>query len=294
MRNIYTNWSRYLDSGKATTSIFAEKVLANHKQLSFLTEVLDAIDLWEEEKHADIASYIGAVGEPFGDLVIERLGLAPTWEEREYWMHILTEIGYDTKQMVVEYLDDDRWYLVRNLLIILGKNIDQQSMKAVQQLTRHSHPKVRMEAINCLFFCNPATANRQLLNELGSDDPETLLAAVEIADRSHNLEVLEILHKNLNIEPANSLELEIKRQIVKTLTRIGNHNSLPILRRILQKHGLLASKRRKQLQIDIIQNLALFPDPAAKKLLQELTTGKFKRLALNAIELRMKTSQEQK
>ena len=288
LRKIYRNWGQYLYRANATISVFDEKLLASHGQISFLTEVLDATELWEEEKHQEIAAYIIEVGEPYSDLVIERLGLAPTWSERKYWMQILEGIGGNAKQMIVAALDDECWYLVRNLLIILGKDIDHQSMKIVQKLTNHPHPKVRTEAIRCLFFCNPATANRKLLQELQSDDPEVLLAALEIADRSQNLEVLELLHRDLNSEPANATELEIKQHIIQTLSRIGNRDSLPILRRILQKQGLRTSKRRKQLQIDTIHHLALFPDPAAEKLLNELTTGKHKQLALMALELRKK------
>jgi hypothetical protein len=96
--------------------------------------------------------------------------------------------------------------------------------------------------------------------------------------------VLAILHKHLEIDPATPTELEIKQHIVKTLTRIGHRDSLPVLRRILQKKGLLVSRRVKQLQTDIITSLATFPDARAEKLLKELASGRYKQLALEALE----------
>lgn len=288
LQDIYSHWSSYLNSGRANVSIFDEKVLANHLQMTFMTEVLDAVDLWEEEKHPEIADYIINVGEPYSELLIERLGLAPTWDERRFWMEILDKIGGDARQMILQSLNDERWYLVRNLLIILGKEVDHSSLKMIQPLTNHSHPQVRLEAMRYLFSCNPATANRQLLVELESDDPEAQLAAVQIADRSHDPQVLAILHKKLETDPTNATELEIKQHIVQTLTRIGNRESLPILRRILQKKGLLVSRRVKQLQTDIIESLATFPDTLAEKLLKELTSGRYKQVALEALEQRHK------
>jgi len=177
---------------------------------------------------------------------------------------------------------------VRNLLIILGKEVDHSSLKIIQPLTNHPHPQVRLEAMRYLFSCNPATANRQLLRELESDDPDAQLAAIQIADRSHDPQVLAILHKHLEADPVTPIELEIKQHIIKTLTRIGHRDSLPILRRILQKKGLLVSKRVKQLQADVVASLAVFPDTLAEKLLKELTRGKYKQLALEALELRHK------
>ncbi len=288
LRKIYCNWSAYLDSDHATVSIFDEKVLANHLQMTFMTEVLDAVDLWEGEKDQEIADYISSIGEAYSELLIERLGLAPTWDERRYWMEILDKIGANARQMILQSLNDDRWYLVRNLLIILGKEVDHSSLKAIQPLTRHPHPQVRLEALRYLFSCNPATANRQLLQELESEDPDAQLAAIQIADLSHDPQVLAILHKQLEKDPATPLELEIRQHIVKALTRIGHRDSLPVLRRILQKKGLLISRRVKQLQTDIVTALASFPDTLAEKLLKELINSRYKQLALEALEARHK------
>ncbi|MFK5927265.1 MAG: HEAT repeat domain-containing protein [Desulfuromusa sp.] len=286
LRNIHINWSRYLYSDYSSASIFNEKVLSNHAQPTFMAEVLDGIDLWGEEKYQEIANYIIAVGEPYSELVIEYLGLAPKWSERELWMQILEGIGGDAQQVIVRFLKDKRWYLVRNLLIVLGKDLDPHSIKVIHQLVDHPHPQVRLEVMRNLFSCNPATANRQLLKELQREDPDARLAAVQIADLSRDPAILTILHKNLGSPPDGDTELELQKQTIKTLTRIGNKESLPILRRILQKQGLLVSRRIKLLHAEIFQNLALFPDNSAAKLLQELKTGKHKHLAQQAIERR--------
>jgi hypothetical protein len=294
LRKIHNNWSKYLYSGNSSASIFTEKVLSNHAQLTFMSEVLDGIDLWGEEKHQEIADYVVAVGEPYSELVIDYLGLAPKWSERQLWMQILEGIGGDAQRIIVRSLNDERWYLVRNLLIILGKDLDPHSIKVIHQLVGHPHPKVRLEVMRNLFSCNPATANRQLLKELQSEDAEARLSAIQIADLSRDPSVLSILHKNLNSIPESETELEIKIQIVRTLTRIGNKDSLPFLRRILQKQGLLVSRRIKQLQTEILQNLALFPGASAEKLLNELTNGKHKQLAKLAIKQRQEFSRRGK
>ena len=286
LRKIHDHWSKYLCSGNSSASIFDEKVISNHTQPTFMSEVLEGIDLWGEEKHQEIADYIVAVGEPYSEMVIEYLGLAPKWSDRQLWMQILEGIGGDAQQMIVRALKDERWYLVRNLLIVLGKDLDPKNMKLMHQLVGHQHPKVRLEVMRNLFSCNPATANRQLLLELNSEDPEARFSAVQIADLSRDPTVLAILHKDLGAPPNSDAELELKKQTVQTLTRIGNKDSLPIFRRVLQKQGLLVSRRIKQLHVEILQNLALFPGSSAEKLLHELAQGKHKQLAKQAIEQR--------
>jgi hypothetical protein len=277
--NIYDSWARYLNSGKATVDIFDEKVLANQTQASFMAEVIDGFDSWEEEIFPQIVAYISKVGNPYSDLIIEQLGLAPTWEKRKHWIDILIGIGNDAKKRILHALDDERWYLVRNLLDVLNTQLDPGVIKKAQQLCSHPHPKVRMEATRILFSCNPATANRQLLRELCSDDPEARLSAIEIADSSHDHRVLEFLHKTLSREPKNELQLQEQIETARTLARIGNNESLPVMNRVIRRQRLIASRRTKTLQQEILRNLALFPGESAKKLLHEHCSGKFKQLA---------------
>ncbi|MCW9049629.1 MAG: HEAT repeat domain-containing protein, partial [Deltaproteobacteria bacterium] len=209
LRDIYQQWSHYLYSGNAAANIFDEKVLANHTQPTFMAEVIDGFELWEEELHHQIVAYIAAVGEPYSDLLIEQLGLAPEWSERQRWINILESIGGDAQQKILRALTDERWYLVRNLLAVLGKKLDPHNIKKVQKLSEHPHPKVRIEVIRILFSCNPATANRLLLQELRSEDIEARFSAIKLADLSRDPKVLALLHKGLELEPTDDSQLEL-------------------------------------------------------------------------------------
>ncbi|WP_321394819.1 HEAT repeat domain-containing protein [uncultured Desulfuromusa sp.] len=294
LRDIHTRWSQYLYSGNSSAGIFNEIVLSHHAQSTFMAEVLDGVDLWGEEKHQQIADYIISVGEPYTEPVIEYLGLAPKWSERQLWMQILKGIGGEAQKVIVRSLKDNRWYLVRNLLIILGENLDPKTIKAIHHLAEHPHPKVRIEVIRILFNCNPATANRQLLKELRSDDPDARCSAVHIADLSQDPHVLSILHKNLVDGPENETDLELKKQTIRTLTRIGNNESLPVFRRLLHRQSLLTSRRMKHLHAEIFQNLALFPGNSAARLLQELQSGKHKQLAGQALKKRQEFTRSER
>ncbi len=284
LREVYQNWFDYLYSENTETGIFAEKVLANHTQPSFMAEVLDSFDLWEEEKHPRIRAYITTVGDAYSDQIIERLGLAPSWPERQRWITLLEQIGDDAQDKIIRALDDDRWYLIRNLLSVLGRQPDPKTIKILQRFRTHQHPKVRIEALRILFFCNPATANRQLLDEIRSDDPEARLGAVQIADLSNDAQILRQLHKQLENEPGDDAETELLTELVRTLKRIGHRESLPVFRRVLKKQGLLTSRRLKKVQHEVILNLVDFPDPAARKLLKEFSGGRYRQQIKQAQE----------
>lgn len=285
LREIYQVWSTYIQSGKSNINILDERVLTNHTQQAFMLEVLDGVEIWGEEQSRPIHDYVATVGEPYTKLVIEQLGLAKQFSQRRYWMDILEAIGTDANQLLLHSLKDERWYLIRNLLILLGKNITPATLKAVNQLSGHPHPKVRQEVMRVLFHCTPATANQMLLKELASDDPETQLSAIQVANLSQNPEILSILHKKIQTEIDDGFDLECKKEILTTLALIGNRDSLSILRHLLQKKTLLPSKRQKQFQSDIIQSFAKYPRGEAEKVLQEVAKSRQKQHAKLAREM---------
>jgi hypothetical protein len=290
LRTIYRQWSRYLYSDQATSDIFTEQVLANHTQPSFINDVLDGFDIWDETFYPHIIDYIATVGECYSEPLIERLGLAPGWDERRRWMTALEALGGSANTRIVRALQDERWYLVRNLLVVLGKDLDPSTLKIIQQLSDHPAAQVRQEVIRLLFTCNPATANRLLLRELRSSAVESRHCALQIAHLSSDPAVLELLHRQLEQEPNNDAALAAAELAVQALARSGRRESLPILHRMLSRQGLLVSRRTRQLQQAIIRNLATFPGDSAEKLLRKFTTGRLKEEAETALNRRREES----
>lgn len=273
----YQHWIRFINKNENPIELLAEKLVAYHTQSSFMVEVLDGFDLWETDKYQEIIDYIVLVGDPYCEPIVERLGLAHHYSERRLWIDLLTRITGNVQQKIIPFLTDERWYLVRNLVMILGTEPNPAVLKAIQPLYQHPHPQVRAETIRLLFSCNPATANRLLLKQLNSNEQDACLAAVGIAHLSHDPEVLACLHQRLEKEPDDDVELNLLKAIVQSLCRRGEKKSLVIMRRILSRGGLLIHRRTRLLQQDIIAALADFQHPASEKLLTELATGKFRR-----------------
>ena len=286
LRTTYHQWTRFINQSGNPVELLAEKLLAYHTQASFMAEVLDGFDLWDPDKYQEIIDYIVLVGEPYCEPIVERLGLAHHYSERQRWIDLLTRISGNVQQKIIPFLTDERWYLVRNLVMILGTEPNTAVLKAIQPLHRHPHPQVRAEAIRLLFSCNPATANRLLLEELNSNDQVACLSAVNIAHLSRDPVTRSCLHQRLVRKPNNDVELTLLRAIVQTLCRRGEKESLVVLRRLLNRGGLLMDRRIRQLQRDIITALADFQHPAAEKLLEELASGRFRRDVVTALAKR--------
>ena len=274
LRDIYLGWSQYLYSGMAQARFLDETVLADHTRETFMNEVLDSVELWGKEKYDDICDYIKEVGEPYAELLIERLANDEQISQRKTWMKFLVELGKKGHQIIFKNLEDKRWYLVRNLLIVLGQQKEALPMKAVHQLTTHAHPKVRQEALRILFRINPATANRLLLKELSSGDRHSLAAAIQLAEMSRDDKVLHQLHHLLQAENHSEEDFNLKKQILNTLAFMSRPESIPLLAKLLKKKGFIRSRKEKEFHLEIIKHLGAYPRHASEPLLNSIISGR--------------------
>ena len=269
LREIYSNWSEYLFSGRTHARFLDERVLGSQTSETFMNEVLDSLAVWGESKFHEAAAYLQEVGEPYAELLIERLGTADQTPGRTTWIRLLAALGTKGQALIQHALRDHRWHLVRDLLQVFERREQDLPVKEVHQLAAtHPHPQVREQALRMLFRCNPATANRLLLRELSAGQNTALQVLVPVAVLSGNDHVLEQLHRLL--EAAEPDDPELKKSLLETLAEIGSPRTIPVLARLLKKKGLLRSRRRKQFQLDLIQTLGRYPAAAAEPLLNSL------------------------
>jgi HEAT repeat protein len=188
------------------------------------------------------------------------------------------------RDAALERLNDERWFVIRNLIILLRCFSDQDVQRQVRRFVNHSHPKVRQEAMKNLVCYRDPKVDNLLLLDLQSPDPVRKLAAVQIAEMSSNPE---IVHKLLTILDAGGLTdygLEIKSAVVQTLASIGNDQALPKLKKILFSVSFLHPGKHAKLKAMIVRSLPRFSAVEVRPLLEELAASGGKSIAPLAAE----------
>jgi HEAT repeat protein len=203
--------------------------------------------------------------------LIQRLAEESSMSLRRYYLECLYEIGDAAKEAAILYLNDDSWYVVRNMVSLLRRFGDSAVVRHFRTIAGHSHPKVRQEVIRSLYAFNHAEADNLIQKEFRSSDHERVLAAIQLAEQSRNPATLECLRRILAMTMIAGAEYELKRAAVKTLGKIANPVVLPDLERILNQKSLFASTLLKRLKTDIVQSLENYRGPEARSLLEKLT-----------------------
>jgi hypothetical protein len=242
----------------------------------FIQKILDAASFLGREHYWEIRSIITTVGRPFVSPLIDRMANEGERALRRFWFDCLGALGNMVRDVSLERLNDDRWYVVRNLLILLRSFNDDEVKLQVRRLARHHHARIRSEALKSLLHYQDPTADKLILHEIDSPDPARRMVAVQNAEMSSNPEVVGRLIAILETNSFKEYPLEVKCAAVQSLAASGNVQALTGFIRILRSTSLFHLVKLNQLKIEIIRVLPLFPADKVRPVLQELaaTGGK--------------------
>jgi hypothetical protein len=94
-------------------------------------------------------------------------------------LDLLVSFGPVIAPPAMELLEDDRWYVVRNMIVLLQKVGDASALARIRRAADHHDLRVRLEAIKWLLAYDPEVP-RDLL-EKAINDPDLKLAEAAIA-----------------------------------------------------------------------------------------------------------------
>ncbi len=284
LHDLHQRWIDYLDRDEMATLFLAEEVLETLHSHEFIVETLDALERFGSDKQEEIFGYILAIGTPFADELISRLSETESMTVRRFYMDCLKEMGRDAHEAILERLNDERWYLVRNLIIVLAQQRDPALIKRLYPLIDYPHPRVHQEILKLMFTYNRPRAERLLLEELQSKSIQTQLYAVQISDRSQDKAVQRQLIKILREGTLNEEGFELKVQILQILAKIGDAGVVPFLDGFMNTGNLLHPKLFRRLKIEIVKTLSRYPAKTALPLLEKLSKTAGGEIALQATE----------
>jgi hypothetical protein len=242
------------------------KSLAIFAGENFVTQVLDDLDEWGKEQYPAIREMIGKVGIPFVDPLLDRLAEEPLMARRRLYMECLQRIGPSSCVFIVGRLNDPRWYVVRNLVVLLREMNNPETLRPLGRLFTHPHPKVQYEVMRTCLHYNDPRADRFLLHELEQAEPGFLTGIVRLAGNSRHPEVVAKLIDLLNSRGNSEPELALKKAVIRSLAESGCAQALPGLRAFIESRGLFNAKALLRLKVEAVASLERYAVPEAVEL----------------------------
>jgi len=201
--------------------------------------------------------------------LVKLLGELKNSKTRRAFCDALSEIGKNAIELFTPFIDDRRWYLVRNITYILGRIGKEQSLPYIQKAFNHAEIRVRREAVQALGLIGGPKAIGLLVRALTDNDVRIrCMAAInlgKVGKKAGLIPLLEVVQSKdfYKREPA-----EIKA-FFNAIGMVGSNEAIPVLQQLLERKSWFGRGKADEILIGTANALAMIGTPEAKAILEE-------------------------
>ena len=189
-----------------------------------------------QEAPAEFAQLVRRLTDALGTTaqrsLLAALAIENNRSRRRRLFDFIASMGPSIVPEVIEFLQDERWYVLRNMIILLRTVQDKTSLPQVRQLAQHADLRVKMEAIKSLFALD-TNVPQGLLDNL-FNDPKVAETAVTMVGSYGIKEGVDPLVRMLEGNDMLGAKRTIRIKAVKALGDIAEPRALEHLDRFLK------------------------------------------------------------
>jgi HEAT repeat protein len=166
-----------------------------------------------------------------------------------------------------QFLADERWFVVRNMVILLRTVNDRTSLAEIRRIANHNDLRVRMEAIKSLLALDP-TVDRALLDEaIHARDPKLAETAIMLVGNYGIKEAVDPLLRMIGGRDVFGARRILRILAIKTLGELAVPAALPPMQRFFRDSWLpWPSKEERRAAYE---SLASYPPEARAALVEK-------------------------
>jgi len=251
-----------LDPGGERTSPALVRVLATIDAEA----IAERLDESEPEPQARFFALAVRLGRPALDLLVGVLAIATRVRLRAAATTALAYLCADEPRLLAPHLADPRWYVVRNIVFVLGQIGGPEVVAPLAGAVRHADVRVRRSVVHALGQAPPDLRRPLLVELLDATDAQTVSAALAMLAREHDARVTAALLARVAAPQFEARPDEVKAALVGALGDAAGEGALEVLGELLQRGGWFA--RRAAERTAAAQALARIGTPAALALLR--------------------------
>lgn len=225
--------------------------------------------LFGESESGEMRRYLLLLGSASLPIMLQILGELQDMKQRKLLCEILAESGRENIEVLAEALNDERWYLVRNIAMILGMTKEPAAVKYLEKPLGHPNMKVRREAVKALEGINSEETKDLFLIALKDEDLTIRIRALKALRRFKDPAIFKILKGNVSVEELKRKTFEEKRGLLETLAVLGGEGAFPLLADLFKKRGLIEKEEITEIRASAAYGLGLIKTAEAVSLLEK-------------------------
>ena len=200
--------------------------------------------------------------------LIQLLGKLKNSKTRRMICDVLAEIGKNAIDLFIPFIEERRWYLVRNIVYILGRMGREQAIPYLQKTFHHEEVRVRRETVQAFGLIGGPKAIGFLVRALTDADVRIRsMAAINLGKIGKTTGLIPLLEVVQAKDFPKSDPSEIKA-LFDSIGMIGSNEALPVLRQLLEKKSWFGRGKTDEVRIGAAKALAMIGTSEAKAILE--------------------------
>jgi len=149
-------------------------------------------------------------------------------------MYVLNKIGAGVEEIAIKALADDRWFVRRNMCVLLSLMGTEKSLGPMGSLLDDKDPRVRLEGLKALYKIGGQQSEAWLIRAMGDKEADVKKQAIELAGKAGteaSVDALTELYYKRDLLGRGETA-EIKKQAVISLGTLGTKTAASVLMKI--------------------------------------------------------------
>ena len=244
----------------------AEQVIREIGRPSFLGQMAPTLNSHSEIDPAVLTNFLVQLGPSAAPAICDLLGQVNQVRYRRALCESLAISCKDDVEVLIERLSDTRWYVIRNIVYILGRIAHQGVERALDRALHHEDVRVRKEAVRALGNIESPTSRAYLVSAFRDGDAGVRIqAAMTLAVKRDDRAAQSILTVIQSPEFMRR-DTNERQAFFEALGRCGSDTLVPKLESILTRGGLFTSGNEEE-RLHAALAMAWLGTPAALKVL---------------------------
>jgi len=206
-----------------------------------LIALLDSLHPTENApRDEEVAACVRALGPNIIRPLVDLLAVEEDRVRRARIVESVQLIGPAAENTILAALDDERWFVVRNLVILLGDIGSERSVLSLEKMLAHQDTRVSRAAIRSLTKIGTAAAWRVLGRAIEKGSDELRLSVIQACAVPGNDAVMPPLLDIIRSKPQIAGADTLRKKAIEAAGKIGSRHAVRPLIDILEKRSLFS------------------------------------------------------
>jgi len=195
------------------------------------------------------------------------LGNLSSSKPRRVICDALSKVGKDSLELMAPFLKDKRWYLVRNIVYILGRIGKKEAIPYIGKALQHEDMRVRREALQALGLIGGSRAMQYVIRSL--EDPDIKIRGIATLNLGRmGTEALVPLTEKMLSKDFYKKEMREIKAYFKAIGMIRSDHSIPLLYSLLQRRKWFGRTKADEIRACAIETLVRIGTQGAREVLE--------------------------